>query len=66
MKIAIISDIHENSHNLRLFLKEAEKLKVEKIIFLWDFVAKKMAWILAFSKYQVMLYGEIMMGINLL
>ena len=53
MKIAIISDIHGNFHNLILFLKEVEKYKIKKIIFLGDFVNNGIAKILAKSKIPV-------------
>ncbi|MEK6960517.1 MAG: metallophosphoesterase family protein, partial [Nanoarchaeota archaeon] len=38
MKLAIISDIHENFHNLVMFLNEVKRHHVEKIIFLGDFM----------------------------
>ncbi|MDD3711575.1 MAG: YfcE family phosphodiesterase [Patescibacteria group bacterium] len=39
MKIAIISDIHDNFHNLVLVLKEIKKREdLERIIFLGDFI----------------------------
>jgi predicted phosphodiesterase len=37
MKIAIISDIHDNAHNLVMFFEQVKKYNVEKIIFLGDF-----------------------------
>lgn len=47
MKIAIISDIHDNFHNLVLFFKQVKKYKVEKIIFLGDFSNNGIAKMLA-------------------
>jgi len=38
MKIAIISDIHENFHNLVIFLQKAQEIRVEKILCLWDLI----------------------------
>jgi putative phosphoesterase len=53
MKIAIISDIHENFHNLVLFFKEVKKYDVEKIVFLGDFINNGIAKMLASSKIPV-------------
>jgi len=53
MRIAIISDIHENFHNLVLFLHEAEKLEIDKIIFLGDFMNNGIAKLLAASSIPV-------------
>ena len=53
MKIAIISDIHENFHNLALFFKEIEKYDVKKIICLWDIINNGIAQILSKSKIPV-------------
>ncbi|MCB9809196.1 metallophosphoesterase [Candidatus Nomurabacteria bacterium] len=53
MKIAIISDIHENFHNLVLFLKQAKKYDAEKIIFLGDFINNGIAKTLASSDIPV-------------
>src|SRR3989338_5607025 len=47
MKIAVISDIHENFHNLVLFLKEIKKYDVQKIIFLGDFMNNGIAKLLS-------------------
>ena len=47
MKIAIISDIHENFHNLVLFLEQVKKYDVKKIIFLGDFINNGIAKTLA-------------------
>jgi len=53
MKIAIISDIHENFHNIVLFLKQVQKFDVKKIIFLGDFINNGIAKILANSDIPV-------------
>jgi len=53
MKVAIISDIHDNSHNLVLFFKKIEKLNIEKVIFLGDFINNGIAKILAASRIPV-------------
>ena len=53
MKVAVFSDIHENSHNLVLALEEFQKLKVEKILLLWDFVSPLVAQILTSSPIPV-------------
>jgi len=50
MKIAIISDIHDNSHNLISALKIIENKKVDQIIFLGDFINNGIAKILASFK----------------
>ena len=48
MKIAVISDIHENYHNLILFIKEIQKHgDVEQIICLGDFINGGIVKILA-------------------
>ncbi|MFH1253605.1 MAG: YfcE family phosphodiesterase [Candidatus Uhrbacteria bacterium] len=49
MKIAVISDIHENYHNLLLALKEIKKRKIKQIIFLGDFINGGLAKVLAAS-----------------
>ncbi len=49
MKIAILSDIHENFHNLILTLKEIESRDVEQIIFLGDFMNAGIATLLSES-----------------
>lgn len=46
MKIAIISDIHENFHNLILALQEMEKQKVEQILCLGDLMNSGIAKVL--------------------
>jgi len=53
MKVAIISDIHDNSHNLVLFFLKIEKLNIDKIIFLGDFINNGIAKMLAASKTPV-------------
>ena len=53
MLIWVISDIHENTHNLSLFFQEIEKYKLDKIVFLWDFINNGIAKMLAASKIPV-------------
>jgi len=53
MKIAVISDIHDNFHNLILALKEIKKRKAEQIIFLGDFINGGIAKVLADSTIPV-------------
>jgi len=53
MKIAVISDIHDNFHNTILLLKELQKKKVEQIIFLGDFIGTGIAKILAGSTIPI-------------
>ncbi|MDR0369788.1 MAG: metallophosphatase family protein [Candidatus Peribacteria bacterium] len=53
MKIAIISDIHENFHNLTLFFKELKKFDIYMIFFLGDFINNGIAKILASSQIPV-------------
>lgn len=53
MKIAVISDIHDNAHNLVLALEEIEKAKAEKILFLGDFVGAAIANLLVSSPIPV-------------
>ncbi len=53
MIIAIISDVHENFHNLVLFLKKVQKYDAQKIIFLGDFMNNGIAKILASSDIPV-------------
>lgn len=53
MKIAIISDIHDNFHNIILALEEIKKRKVTQIIFLGDFINGGIAKILAESPIPV-------------
>ena len=47
MKIAIISDIHENFHNLILALQEIQKREVEQIICLGDLMNAGVAKVMA-------------------
>ena len=59
MKIAIISDIHENFHNLILALQEIEKHDIEQIICLGDLMNAGIAKILATQKIPVfMIWGN--------
>jgi len=59
MKIAIISDIHENFHNLILALQAMEKHKVEQIICLGDLMNSGIAKLLATQSIPVfMIWGN--------
>ncbi|MCK5107953.1 MAG: metallophosphoesterase [Nanoarchaeota archaeon] len=53
MKVAVISDIHDNFHNLVLALEKISELKAEKILFLGDFVNGGIAKVLAASEIPV-------------
>ncbi len=53
MKIAIISDIHDNAHNLVQALELIYKSEAEKIIFLGDFVGAAIAGLLKNSKLPI-------------
>lgn len=53
MKIAIISDVHENLHNLILALKRIEQEKCDQIIFLGDFMNNAVAKVMAASKTPI-------------
>lgn len=53
MKIAIISDIHENFHNLAMFFNEIKKHEIEQILFLGDFMNNGIAKTLAHSNIPV-------------
>ncbi len=53
MKIAIISDIHENFHNLLLALKKIKELEAEKIICLGDLMNNGIAKVLSASEIPV-------------
>lgn len=55
MKISILSDIHENFHNLILALQDAEKREVEYIICLGDLMNTGIARILSIQKVPVYL-----------
>ncbi len=59
MKVAIISDIHENFHNLLLALQEIEKQGCEQILCLGDLMNSGVSKILACSKIPVfMIWGN--------
>ncbi len=59
MKIAIISDIHENFHNLILALQEMEKHNIQQIICLGDLMNSGIAKILATQSIPVfMIWGN--------
>ena len=59
MKIAIISDIHENFHNLILALQEMEKQQVEQILCLGDLINPGIAKVLANQAIPVfMIWGN--------
>jgi hypothetical protein len=53
MKIAVISDIHDNAHNIVLALEEISKTDVEQIYFLGDFVGAGISKILINSSIPV-------------
>lgn len=53
MKVAVISDVHENIHNLCLFFEQVKEYKPEKILFLGDFMNLGVAKVLASSKVPV-------------
>lgn len=53
MKVAIISDIHENYHNLFQALERIETQNVERILCLGDLVSPNVAMMLAASKIPV-------------
>ena len=53
MKIAVISDIHDNAHNLVQVLELIYKSEVEKILFLGDFVGAAIANLLVSSELPV-------------
>lgn len=59
MKIAVISDIHENFHNLILALQEIETRKCDYIICLGDLINAGVAKILAIQQIPVyMIWGN--------
>ena len=59
MKIAIISDIHENFHNLLLALQEMQKHQIEQILCLGDLMNCGVAKILATQDIPVhMIWGN--------
>jgi len=47
VKIAIISDVHENYHNFNLCIKDMKKEKIKQILFLGDFINAGIARALA-------------------
>lgn len=53
MKIAVISDIHENLHNLILFFEQIKKQDVTRLVFLGDFMNNGVAKFLAASEVPV-------------
>jgi len=59
MKVAIISDIHENFHNLFLALEDMEQKGVEKILCLGDLINPGIAKVLAHCGIPVfMIWGN--------
>lgn len=59
MKIAVISDIHENFHNLLLALERSKSEKVEAIICLGDLMNAGIAKVLAIQEVPVyMIWGN--------
>jgi len=59
MKVAIISDIHENFHNLILTLQEVEKQNIDLMICLGDLMNTGVAKILTIQEYPVhMIWGN--------
>jgi len=59
MKVAIISDIHENFHNLILTLQEVEKHDIDLMICLGDLMNTGVAKILTVQEYPVhMIWGN--------
>ena len=59
MKIAILSDIHENFHNLIVALQEIDQLEVEQIICLGDLMNSGIAKLLAAQRLPVfMIWGN--------
>jgi putative phosphoesterase len=55
MKIAVISDIHENTHNLVLFLEQIEKLNIEQILCLGDLINAGVGKMLAYAPVPTMM-----------
>ena len=53
MKIAIISDIHENFYNLVSFYEKIEGMNIEHILCLWDLMNNGIAKTLAYSGIPV-------------
>jgi len=59
MKIAVISDIHENFHNLLLALERIEQEEIEAIICLGDLINAGIAKVLGIQKIPVyMIWGN--------
>ncbi len=59
MKIAIISDIHENTYNLVSFYEEIQEMNIEQIFCLWDIMNNGIAKLLAYSGIPVqMVWGN--------
>ena len=59
MKIGIISDIHENFHNLILALEELKRREVDSIICLGDLINEGIAKVMAISPVPVfMIWGN--------
>lgn len=55
MRAAVIADIHENYHNLTLFLQQIRGYGVDKIFFLGDFVNAGLA--LTLSEFEIPSHG---------
>lgn len=53
MKIAIISDIHDNAHNIIMALNQIKNFNIEEIVFLWDFCWATIAGILCASPIKI-------------
>lgn len=53
MKIAIISDIHDNAHNIIMALNQIKNFNIEEIVFLWDFCWAAIAGILCASPIKI-------------
>ncbi len=55
MKIAVISDIHDNIGNLNLFFDKIKNQQIEKIIFLWDLVSA--STVLVLSSFEIPVFS---------
>lgn len=53
MKIAVISDIHDNAHNLVMALEQLKDYDIEEIIFLGDFCGAAIARMLSAAPVKV-------------
>ena len=53
MKVGVFSDVHENFHNLALVLQKMEELRVERIVFLGDFINNGIAKVMASSSIPI-------------